>query len=104
MNAIEAAHSKGLKVASVTWPVTGGAKGDWVIPEIWPQKGEDPDAVFVPYSSPDAIDIYKRHKNDLLNFSNPFYPDVFAVSCTVDIIKEKKPDLFIHLSRNISAL
>ena len=99
MNAIEAAHSKGLKVASVTWPVTGGAKGDWVIPEIWPQKGEDPDTVFVPYSSPDLIDIYKRHKNDLLNFSNPFYPDVFAVSCTVDIIKEKKPDLFfLHLS------
>ena len=98
-NAIEFAHNKGLKVASVTWPVTAGAKGDWVIPEIWPQRGEDPDTVFLPYSSPDAIEIYNRHKNTLFDFSNPFYPDVFATLCSVDIIKEKKPDLFfLHLS------
>ena len=98
-NAIEVAHNKGLKVASVTWPVTAGAKGDWVIPEIWPARGEDPDTVFIPNSSPDVIDIYKRHKETLFNFSNPFYPDVFATLCTIDIIKEKKPDLFfLHLA------
>ena len=50
-NAIEVAHNKGLKVASVTWPVTAGAKGDWVIPEIWPARGEVPDTVFIPNSS-----------------------------------------------------
>lgn len=98
-NAIEFAHNSGLKVASVTWPVTGGAKGDWVIPEIWPQRGEDADTVFIPYSSPDVHEIYRRHKSSLYDFSNPFYPDVFATFCTVDIIKEKKPDLFfLHLS------
>lgn len=98
-NIIEFAHNNGLKVASVTWPVTAGAKGDWVIPEIWPQRGEDPDSVFIPYSSPDVVEIYKRNKNALYDFSNPFYPDVFATLCTVDIIKEKKPDLFfLHLS------
>ena len=98
-NAIEFAHNNGLTVASVTWPVTGGAKGDWVIPEIWPQKGEDPDTVFLPSSSPDVWDIYRKNKSSLYNFKNPFYPDIFATACTVDIIKEKKPDLFfLHLS------
>ena len=98
-DAIDIATEKGVKTASVTWPVTAGSKGEFVIPEIWPEKGEDPDTVFVPYSSPKAIEIYKKNKKALYDFKNPFYPDIFATLCTVDIIKEYNPDLFfLHLS------
>lgn len=96
---LEYAADHGLTTASVTWPVTGGSKGDWIIPEIWPQKGEDPDTAFLPSISPKAEEIYRRNRNHLFSLSNPFYPDLFAIGCTIDILREKKPDLMLlHLS------
>ncbi|MGN1163483.1 MAG: alkaline phosphatase family protein, partial [Candidatus Ornithospirochaeta sp.] len=96
---INRAKEHGLSTASVTWPVTGRSDGDWIIPEIWSDKGEDPDTAFIPSISPGAEEIYRRNRHFLISPSSPFFPDYFAMGCTKMILKEKKPDLMLlHIS------
>ena len=96
---LKRAKEHGLSTAAVTWPVTGSAEGDWIIPEIWSEKGEDPDNAFLPSISPKAEEIYRENRHFLINPSSPFYPDYFAMGCTRKILEEKKPDLMLlHIS------
>ena len=96
---ITLAKEHGLTTASVTWPGSGRSNGDWVIPEIWSEKGKDPDTAFLPSISPKAKEIYVANRHHLISPSSPFYPDIFASGCARMILEEKKPDLMLlHLS------
>lgn len=92
-------RKKGLTTSSITWPVTASCPYiDYLIPEIWPEKGKDPDTVFKKANSKKADEIYKKHKS-ILTSGLEYYYDIFATNVAIDIISNFSPDLlFIHLS------
>ncbi|WP_320129726.1 alkaline phosphatase family protein [uncultured Sphaerochaeta sp.] len=96
---IDIIRQKGLTSGCVCWPVMGGAPSDYLIAEIWAKNpGEDPTPIFDSVDSPLSKPIFEKHKHLLTWMTTPGF-DLFATSCTADIIKLAKPDLLCtHLS------
>lgn len=95
-----AAREKGLKTASVLWPVTGYAKDiNWNLPEVVIRKGENQvvqnlkaGSFFI------QMQAFFRHRQLMNGISQPAL-DNFAVHVMRDIIREKKPDfMLLHLT------
>ena len=96
----QAAREKGLKTASVLWPVTGFAGGiNWNVPEVVIRNGENQviqnlkaGSFFI------QMQAFFRHRRLLNGISQPAL-DTFAVHVMRDIISEKKPDfMLLHLT------
>lgn len=92
-------RERGLTTSSITWPVTASCPYiDYLIPEIWPEKGKDPDTVFKKANSEKVDGIYEKNKS-ILTSGLEYYYDIFATNVAIDIISTFSPDLlFIHLS------
>ena len=95
-----AAREKGLKTASVLWPVTGYSKDiNWNLPEVVIRKGENQvvqnlkaGSFFI------QMQAFFRHRSLMHGISQPSL-DNFGVHVMRDIIREKKPDfMLLHLT------
>ncbi|HBF0729384.1 TPA: alkaline phosphatase family protein [Clostridioides difficile] len=98
---IDVAKENNLTTSSVLWPVMGANPNiDYNIAEIWaPSREDDPRETFERSSSKVIMDgIYNRHCH-YIDWKLEPNMDLFGVNCSVDIIKEYKPDLMlIHLA------
>lgn len=96
----QAAAEKGLTVASVLWPVTGGAKEiRWNIPELLVLPGQNQLKENLTYGSKRIqIRSYLRHRRLLDGIRQPAL-DNFTAACAADLLRREKPDLtFIHFT------
>ncbi|MCL1995301.1 MAG: ectonucleotide pyrophosphatase/phosphodiesterase [Defluviitaleaceae bacterium] len=99
----DAAKEKGLKTASLLWPVTCKAKIDYNMPEVHLLKGQNRIIRHLMYGSKFfQIKAMLKHRHLLKNMkdiekSQPQL-DNFTTAIGVDLLKEKKPDLaLVHL-------
>ncbi len=90
----DAARRNGLKVASLLWPVTAGAKIKYNLPEIWGTKSWEKDALKVLFSGskPFILDLELRFGKLRQGVKQP-YLDNFICESTAHTIKTKKPNL-----------
>jgi len=98
----DAAREKGLKTAAMLWPVTCGAKIDFHMPEVHPEKGQNLFLRSLMYGSVFfQLGAIARHWRKLAaglkGHGQPSLDD-FTVSVTCDLLRRKKPDLaLVHL-------
>jgi len=94
----DAAHKKGLKIASILWPVTGKAKIKWNLPETHITKGQNQLVQNLKNGSPlFQIKAFLKHGKKM-NGLDPICLDNFTSSVAADVIKQKRPGLtLIHL-------
>ncbi|MEF9934456.1 MAG: ectonucleotide pyrophosphatase/phosphodiesterase [Clostridium sp.] len=95
----DAAKRKGLKTASILWPVSAGANIDYNLTEIWStKKGENTALKLLKNSSKlYSLDLYFRFNKLRKGIEQPYLDD-FVCESAAYTIKTKKPNLFmIHL-------
>jgi predicted AlkP superfamily pyrophosphatase or phosphodiesterase len=94
------AKKAGLGTAAVNWPVTGADPAiDYLIPEIWAEEFDgDPRPRFEKACSPGMMDLFNKYHR-VLRWKEQPELDIFGLSCTLDIIREYRPELILlHLS------
>lgn len=94
------AKKVGLKTSAVNWPVTGSDPAiDYLIPEIWAEEFDgDPRPRFKKACSPGMMDLFDKYHR-VLRWKEQPELDVFGLSCTLDIIRDYRPELvLLHLS------
>ena len=93
----DAVLKRGGSVATVLWPVTGGEKRGYNVPEIWPLKikGDDPRAVYEGSASDNVMDEYYDSYIANYDWSNNEDMIYYGVEIALDILKNKKPDLLM---------
>ena len=98
----DAAREKKLSTAAMLWPVTCGAKIDYHMPEVHPEKGQNLLFRSLLYGSVFfQLAALLRHGGKLAKalggIGQPELDD-FTTSVTCDMLKRKKPDLtLVHL-------
>lgn len=96
----EAAYQEELSVASVLWPVTGGAKEiRWNIPESMAAPGKSQLLTNLKNGSKRLqIKLFFRHGHLMDGIKQPAL-DSFTTACMKDILIEKQPDLaLVHFT------
>lgn len=96
----QAAGAKGLSVAAVMWPSTGGAPDiRWNIPELMALPGQNQILLNLRYGTKWLqIQEFVKHRRLLEGISQPAR-DRFATACMVDILTKHQPDLaLMHLT------
>jgi hypothetical protein len=96
----QAAAEQGLKVATVLWPVTGGAKEiRYNVPELLIQPGQNQLIENLREGSKLLqLQLFLKHGKKLHGAKQPDL-DNFSAACMADILKHKKPDLaLVHLT------
>ncbi len=90
----EEAEKKGMKTAAFLWPVTGGAKIRWNLPEVWANHVWQNQIMvsFVNGSPLFQVDLYKRFGHLMKGFCQPDL-DNFVQSCFLYSMKKYEPDL-----------
>ena len=97
----QAAAEKGLTVAAVLWPITGGAREiRWNVPELMAQPGESQVAINLRYGSKLLqIGLILRHRALMKDIGTQPGLDSFATACMTDILRRKNPDMALaHLT------
>jgi len=98
----DATSEKGLSTAAMLWPVTCGAKIDYHMPEVHPEKGQNLLFRSLMYGSVFfQLSALLRHGGKLIKalkgIGQPELDD-FTTSVTCDMLKKIKPDLtLVHL-------
>lgn len=96
----DAAHEKGLKTAAIFWPVTLGAKIDYLIPEyrIVTQSHEEHRNGMAQVSTPGLIDAVEKAYR---KFEFPsMLSDEDRTNALCYVLREKKPNLsLLHITR-----
>jgi predicted AlkP superfamily pyrophosphatase or phosphodiesterase len=94
---IDAAHRQGLKIATVDWPVTVGARSDWNLPEYFLHRngsGMDLDSI-EKKSTPGLVE---KLGAALPSFATQWMDDRTRALATVYLIEHEHPDLvLLHL-------
>jgi len=102
----EAAREKKLSTAAMLWPVTCGAKIDYHLPEVHPEKGQNMLLRSLRYGSVFfQIFALVKHGGKLIQALNGMMHgggqpalDNFTTAVSRDMLKSKKPDLaLVHL-------
>lgn len=90
------ARKKGLKTAALLWPVTAGANIDYNLPEIWPNKWYENQALVSLLSGTLCYVLKLNNKFGKLRkgISQPFLDD-FILQSTLYTIKSKMPNLLL---------
>ncbi len=94
----QVARAKGLRTASIYWPVTVGAKFDAIIPEFW--RGEDGNLedrkLMRAMSTPGLLEaVVKRFPDFYQGFAPPRVEDPPSASVAVHLIETLKPNLLL---------
>ena len=94
----DAAREKGLKTAAILWPVTGGAKINYNLPEIHLTKGQNRVLKQLQYGSKlFQINALLKYRHKLKGIKQPYLDD-FATDVASDVLRGKKADLtLVHL-------
>ena len=97
-NLMGAAHSAGLTIASVTWPVTVGAPVDWNLPEYFiGRRGGDMDLRSVE-SKTNPPDLVAKIAADCPAFAQQWMDDRIRTMAALWILQHQKPRLMLlHL-------
>ncbi len=92
------AHNKGLKVATVNWPVTVNAPVDWNLPEFFAKRqGGGMDTKSIASKSKPA-DLVEKISADFPSFPKEFMDDRTRTQAVIWILQHQKPDLLlVHL-------
>ncbi|MDR3248254.1 MAG: ectonucleotide pyrophosphatase/phosphodiesterase [Treponema sp.] len=96
----QAAAEKGISVAAVLWPATGGAKEiRWNMPEMVPRPGDNQLLLNLKNGSKFLqMQLWLRHRKLLDGTGQPSL-DRFSVSCMTDILRRHRPGLaFMHFT------
>ncbi|MDR0512752.1 MAG: alkaline phosphatase family protein [Treponema sp.] len=103
----DAAKEKNLTTAAFLWPVTCGAKIDYHVPEVHPEKGQSLLVRSLMYGSVFfQLSSIAKYRHDLIaalkgmaqKSSGQPALDNFTTSASCDALKKKKPDLtLVHL-------
>ncbi|MDR1617960.1 MAG: ectonucleotide pyrophosphatase/phosphodiesterase [Treponema sp.] len=90
----QAAAERGLSVAAVLWPATGGAKEiRWNIPEMVPQPGDNQILLNLKNGSKlTQLCLWLRYRHLLEGITQPAR-DRFAAACMEDILRRRRPGL-----------
>lgn len=90
------AKEKGLKTAALLWPVTAGANIDYNLPEIWPNKWYENQALVSLLSGTlcYVLKLNNKFGKLLKGISQPFLDD-FILQSTLYTIKNKNPNLLL---------
>jgi hypothetical protein len=96
----QAVHERGFPVASVLWPVTGGA-GEirYNLPEIFPRPGDNQVLLNLKNGSPVMqLRLWLRYGNLFQGIRQPAL-DRFALACMTDMLRRHRPKLaLMHLT------
>lgn len=95
----DAARRKGLKTASILWPVSAGAKINYNLPEVWATKKYESSVLKLLSSGSKAymLDLQLRFGKLRQGIKQPYLDD-FVTASTEYTIKTKKPNLMlVHL-------
>ncbi|MCL2376343.1 MAG: alkaline phosphatase family protein [Defluviitaleaceae bacterium] len=94
----QAAGEKGLKVGTIAWPVTCGAKIKWNLPEVHLLPGQNRFWQHMRHGSKVfQTQAILRHRKKMRGLKQPYLDDFFT-STAVDLLRAKKPDMtMIHL-------
>ena len=92
----DAARKRGLRTALVWWPVTVGARGTGVVPEIW-RAGTPEDVKLVrALTTPGILNaVEKRFPNFLAGFTPPGVKDESLTDIGVHLIETVRPHLLM---------
>ncbi|MDR0642915.1 MAG: ectonucleotide pyrophosphatase/phosphodiesterase [Treponema sp.] len=90
----QAAAEKGLSVAAVLWPATGGAREiKWNLPEMVPRPGDNQLLLNLKNGSKlTQLRLWLRYRHLLEGISQPAR-DRFAAACMADILRRRRPGL-----------
>lgn len=97
---MDIASRKGMTTCSILWPVTGGAKIDYNMPEIWPVKWYH-NQIMMSMNSGSILYQYKLNKKygNLRRGIEQPYLDDFVMKCLEDTMKNIMPELImVHLT------
>lgn len=90
-----AAHAAGLKIATITWPVTVNAPVDWNLPEYFKRRrGGSMDLRSIESKSKPA-DLVERIEADYPSFAQEWMDDRTRTLAAVWLLKNAKPDLLL---------
>ncbi|RVU55705.1 alkaline phosphatase family protein [Anaerosphaera multitolerans] len=94
---VDVLQEKGKTTASVLWPVTGGEKRGWNLPEIWPDNlsDESVEELFYRTSSKNVFDRYYNSYISHYNWSNTEDMLNYGVEIALDILENERPDLLL---------
>lgn len=95
---VDVAKEKGLKTASIFWPVMAGKKADYVFPEMWAINGENQGKVSLSNGTTlYVLDNFLRFRKELNGKREPNL-DEFIIRTIERTILKKKPNLMLcHL-------
>lgn len=96
---VDVARRKGLTTSTVLWPVMGGKRADYVIPEIWPtSKEKSMREVVLEASRVETVEkIYDKFAPSMNWIVKPDL-DGIGILSSIEIIKTIKPELImIHM-------
>ncbi|MDR2158725.1 MAG: ectonucleotide pyrophosphatase/phosphodiesterase [Treponema sp.] len=96
----QAVYEKGFSVASVLWPVTGGARAiRYNLPEISPRPGDSQILLNLKNGSPAMqLRLWLRYRGLFDGIRQPAL-DRFALACMADILRRRRPKLaLMHLA------
>jgi hypothetical protein len=90
----QAAAEKGISVAAVLWPATGGAREiKWNIPEMVPRPGDNQLLLNLKNGSKlMQLRLWLRYRHLLKGIAQPAL-DRFAAACMADILRSRRPGL-----------
>lgn len=102
-NLIAAAKRKGLKTASLSWPVTGNIGADYLLPEVWDWDDLSADKMYrtmVEYGASESFldGFWENYGKHLKGLESPYF-HYLAHGATLDAIRKYQPEvIFEHLS------
>ncbi len=92
----DAARKRGLRTALVWWPVTVGARGTVVVPEIWRSGTPEDVKLARALATPGILDaVEKRFPNFLAGFTPPEVKDESLTDIAVQAIETVRPHLLM---------
>lgn len=95
---MQSAKKAGLKVASISWPVTLGLDIDILFPEIWPPEERNAQIQAYRDNTRGLGEYFDRNIDSLESFAGRDL-DTFSSNLAIDILGNQHPDLmFLHLA------
>jgi predicted AlkP superfamily pyrophosphatase or phosphodiesterase len=92
----DAARAKGLGTALISWPVTVGARADFVLPEFWRGKGTDSVKLLRAISTSGLVDkVARQFPNFLAGLTPPTTKDEALADVAVHILETSRPNLLM---------
>ncbi|MBP9887766.1 MAG: alkaline phosphatase family protein [Leptospiraceae bacterium] len=98
---LDFANEKGLKTASLYWPVTVGADIDYNLPQYWRTKTEEDEKILKAISTKNLYkELQKESGHSVLETTG----DTEKLETAISLWKLKKPDVFLIYSTDLDSI